>query len=463
MAQNVFMVSMYFFVPIERVCEEIVSELSFGNKVYNEVFNNIKCELSIASLEEKVPFVLYYKNECNRQDKKNLYLIAYLLKYRYSELCEERYFLSFGTSIDKVFEKQFQNAPFDPKLILTQKDIVKLKWTFVATGKEGNTDFFGEELCLVIKDTNTTHVKWIEKIISKYKLSPKIKDLFYYSMTDVCGVNIDIKSSLSELNQKFSDAYYQNDGKDYLQELGSDSDKFAYGLMVADDYYENYTPNTILKFNAQSYFLKTTERMYISHMGTVNIKIRCPYENPVQKPICLLAHSFTDVFFSMEFCTVLYCKERLKSIKKKLDSNDSKTISIGQVELSKVENEDIFNLEESRQRMECLYSSMGVYDDITRLSRQSQPQAGLLNLINKETEKKENKWLTYISMSMVLVQILLAAWTLFTIKLSHYDLTLHTLILLLICSLLFIFLISVMFVSIGKELIWRKNINAITS
>ena len=462
MAQNVFMVSMYFFVPLERVSEEIVSKLSFGDKVYNEVFNNIKCELSIASLEEKVPFVFHYKNEHNEQDKKKLYLNAYLLKYRYSELSEESYFLSFGTSIDKVFEKQLQNVPVAPEQILTQKDIVKLKWTFVATGKEGNTDFFGEKLCLIIDDTNTTHVKWIDMIIKIYKLSPKIKDLFYYSMTDVCGVNIDTKSSLSELNQKFSDAYYQNDGKDYLQELGANCDKFAYGIMVSDDYYENYTPNTISKFNAQSYFLKSKERMYISRMGTVNIKIRCPYKNPVQKPICRLANSFTDVFFSMEFCTVLYCKERLKSIKKKLDSDDSKTISRGQVELSKVENEDIFNLEESRQRMECLYTSMGIYDDITRLSRQSQPQADLLNIINKETEKKENKWLTYINMSMVLVQILLAAWTLFTIKLSHYDLTLHTLIFLLICCLLFICLISTMFVSIGKELIKRKDKKTIT-
>ena len=155
----------------------------------------------------------------------------------------------------------------------------------------------------------------------------------------------------------------------------------------------------------------------------------------------------------MEFCTVLFSKERLKSIKEKFDSNDSKTIGIGQVELSQVENEDIFNLEESRQRMECLYSSMGVYDEIAKLSRRSLPKAELINLVSKETEKKENKWLTLINMSMILIQILLAAWALFTIKSSHYNLTLHTLILLLICSLLLIFLISVMFISIGKEII----------
>ena len=453
MAQNVFMVSMYFFVPLKRVSDEVTSKLSFGNKVYNEVFNNIECELSIAALEEKVPFVLHYKNEHNKQDCKKLRLNAYLLKYRYTKSNEESFFLSFGTSIDKVFEESCQDGTISQTSILTNKDIIKLKWTFVATGKNGNTDFFGEHLCLVTEDTNTTHVKWLERVIKNYELNPISEDLFYYSMTDICGVNIDVNSSLSELNQKFSNAYYLNDGKDYLQELGADCDKFAYGLMMANDYYENYSTQTISKFVSQSYFLKITERMYVSSMGTVNIKIRCPYEYPTQKPICHLAHSFTDVFFSLEFCTVLFSKERLKSIKEKFDSNDSKTIGIGQVELSQVENEDIFNLEESRQRMECLYSSMGVYDEIAKLSRRSLPKAELINLVSKETEKKENKWLTLINMSMILIQILLAAWALFTIKSSHYNLTLHTLILLLICSLLLIFLISVMFISIGKEII----------
>lgn len=458
MAQNIFMVSMYFFVPLKRVSDEVTSKLSFGNKVYNEVFNNIECELSIAALEEKVPFVLHYKNEHNKQNCKKLRLNAFLLKYRYSKSSEESFFLSFGTSIDKVFEESCQDGTVSLTNILTKKDIIKLKWTFVATGKNGNTDFFGEHLCLVTEDTNTTHVKWLERIIKNYELIPISEDLFYYSMTDICGVNIDVNSSLLELNQKFSNAYYLNDGKDYLQELGADCDKFAYGLMMADDYYENYSTQTISKFVSRSYFLKITERMYVSSMGTVNIKIRCPYQNPTQKPICQLSHSFTDVFFPMEFCTVLYSKQRLQSIKEKLKSDDNKTVNEGQLELSEVENEDIFNLEESKERMECLYTFMGIYGEISRLSHKIRSKIKLINTIDKEAERMDNRKMAYISLSMVLIQIILTAWTLFTIKQSHYDLTLHTLIVLLICSLLVLFLVAAMFVSFGKEYI-RDNHN----
>lgn len=454
MKQNVFMTSMYFFAPLQRVDEEILSQLSFREKEYNyDVFKNIECGLSIAVLEEHMPFTLYYKNEHSQHVEKKVKLNAYLLKYNYTKYQEESYIMSFGTSVDKIFEQPNQGDSFDISQLLTEKDIIKLKWTFITTGKHGQNDFGGEKLCLLheTKDLSITHVEWLEQLLSRYNFHLQDADLFYYSVIDVCGVNIDIKNnSFAELHRIFSDTFYLDDNNDYKQELGTNCDKFAFGLMIPDDYYEKFTSEIISPFTAHSYYLKTFERMFISRNGTVNIKTRCPYKSPDQKPICRFDNSFTDVFFPLEFCTALYNIVRLKSIKEKLKSNEFVTLKQGQVELSQVENENVFNLEASRQRMECLFKAMGIYEEIDNLSNPSKMKAELLEMVDRKTDKNSQTKLTYLSLLMVILQILIALWGLLKLD-DPFDLTFHTLILLLISSLLVIFLSSMVLLIMGKD------------
>lgn len=332
--KNVFMASMYFFIPLEQKgIEEYPPTLAM--KEYDKrVFQNEKCNLENSPIETGTHAVATYDVSTVR----NLTLNMYLVHYIHTQLNFERYFLVVGTSIDKYFD--------DSSYLVTAEDIVKIKWAFVSNNVRVNQKGISQ---------------WIESICQSRHYTPCSNDYFCHSVNDITCVKLHVAddSDREKIEDDFAKTFSFGTPASY-DEVFSDCDRFAYGLLKADSFYEAYTEDEIASFIKNSYYYKEFERMFASPMGTVFVRTHCPYKNPQEKDKAVMSRSIDDVFNIKEFASLIDTQQQIAELTEIKGNVGIENINSRIHRLNELLTDNPFKLEETYKKVRTLQNGMEI-------------------------------------------------------------------------------------------------------
>lgn len=323
-----------FLYPVEKkVGEEY--PLSLTEKEYSSRdFQNIKCKLESSPIETAIHATACYDESIVRSLSLNLYLVHYL----HTQLKFERYFLVVGTSIDKYFDNS--------DCLLTAEDIVKIKWAFVSNNVQINQE-------------NVTQL--INSVCQNKHYIPCSNDYFCHSVNDITCVKLNIlnEKSKKEIQEGFANTFSFGDPQSY-DTVFKETDRFAYGLLKADSFYEAYTDNEIAAFVEKSYYSKKFERIYSSSMGTVFVRTHCPYKNPQEKDKAVMSRTIDDVFNIMECASLFDARQQIVELVNSKGSISTKEIYYRVHRLNDLLSYNTFQLEETRKKIRTLQEGLEI-------------------------------------------------------------------------------------------------------
>ena len=360
MAQNIFMASMYFFIPLKNK-DGIVTSTSLTPIEYDGTFKHVKCTLEYAEIKTGISAIAQYNKDTSRELRLNLYL----LHYTHKELASDRYFLAVGTSVDKVFN---QGSAKKPELI-TAEEIVKIKWAFMSDN-------------VYIDKKNVR--QWI-----KSKNYPTCStDYFCHSVNDISVVKLQSPETktITELQNDYENTFSFGKAEAY-NNVFIDCDRFAYGLLKGDSYYEAFTDKEIKTFLEESYYSKIFERIYANSMGTVFVRTHSPYKDSKKKAQCVMSHTIFDVFNIMENASLFNAQQLLANYEEESKQSDLSVITTQIQTIERIMNDDAFKQAETDSKVRALREGMGITDAAERLK--SLLQERRLEVERKEKYKKD--------------------------------------------------------------------------
>ena len=355
MAQNIFMASMYFFIPLKNK-DGIVTSTSFTPIKYDNTFKHVKCTLEYAGIKTEISAIAQYNKDTGRELRLNLYL----LHYTHKELASDRYFLAVGTSVDKVFNPGNTKRPE----LITAEDIVKIKWAFMSDN-------------VYIDQKNVR--QWIESM--NYPTCST--DYFCHSVNDISVVKLHSPETktITELQEDFENTFSFGKAEAY-DEVFKDCDRFAYGLLKGDSYYEVFAGKKIMAFIEGSYYSKIFERIYANSMGTVFVRTHSPYKDSKEKAQCVMSHTIYDVFNVMENSSLFNAQQLLANFEEESKQSNLSFINNQIQMIERIMNDDAFQQEETDSKVRTLRDSMGITDAAEHLK-------SLLQERKQEVERKE--------------------------------------------------------------------------
>ena len=340
MKQNLFMVAMYFFIPLKNPTDK--DSMEFKPFLYDgDKFPNIRCGLEYCELEVGVTS----KAELSTPNEKTIAVNLYLLHYSHPELHVNRFFVAIGTSIDKLFDETGFSKP-DNQLLA--KDIVLLKKAFMNNH--------------VLVD-NISVNEWIKNACNKKKIE-LFEDCFHFSVIDITSIKeaITDKMDMQELTRLFRDRFYAPEAVDEYCHVVDNCDRFAYGVLKGDTWFDSYTDNDILPFVQNSYYSKVFERIYVNPTGLVSIHTHCPSEKPCEKADTRMSHTIHDVFNIIE-CSVLFdAKMQINDLRKIGTTTNVDIINSQIKQIDKLLTVKAFLQEETDNQIDVLRRGMGLVD-----------------------------------------------------------------------------------------------------
>ncbi len=374
MAQNIFMASMYFLVPINKI-----NKCMLQKRV--TTWRPIECQAIFQSISAKCDYAAipyynqpFYYNTVfgnsspkERRVKLNVNILCYVPSTK--EKMGVQYFLAIGTCIDKCFENINDGAN---KLIEISdaQDIVMLKRAFYSEN-DRNKDKIG--LYYPKEDPVVFHRLWLEEIVKDFDLEPDCNIAFDASATSIRTVSLNstvCSTTSQEVKSAFEDNYYDDKPNSYDQVLdGIDANRFAYGVTEGNENYASLPEDLINNFVANSYSNNYSERFFTTPNRLTFFCTHYPYVNLQEPKDCRLSESITDIDPRMlyELCHSLYFIKRSKFIRAKID-DDSESGEIKKLydNLNRLFKMRLFNMSEADNRIKILYKGLGVsqeYED----------------------------------------------------------------------------------------------------
>lgn len=338
--QNLFMASLYFFIPVQ---EPVSKELfKFKQHKYdNDDFQNIQCELEYCQIGEKVTSNVHLGEEW----EKKIALSIFLLHYSHSRLKISRYFIAVGTSVDKLFDEQGYSTPDN---LLSAKDIINIRRSFVRN-----------ELSIADKNVNS----WIRDVCGQNHLT-LCPEHFCASVVDLTSVKVSNTGKMShdELSREFEKQFESQGLVKAYNEVIDDCDRFCYGLLKCDTYYEAYTDDEIQPFIDASYYSKKFERIYANPMGVVFVKTHSPFERSTRNNTSKMSHTIIDVFNLIEYSLLVDVQQQIKELFSFPKVYDIEEIDHRFQRIDELLNNNAFQQNETDHKVKVLIASTGIGD-----------------------------------------------------------------------------------------------------
>ena len=416
MAQDIFMASMYFFVPINKV------RLS---KSYN--FNPIEC----ASLFQSVSSTCYYcevsekhqdfyfnsvidsNNQRERQIQARVYIVRYMPSPKESE-----HFLVVGVGIDKFFKGDTNAINIDD--YCDDVDLVILKQAFYS---ENNKAIERSGLYYPKNDPTIFHREWLCNLVHEFDKEPSPIIMFDASITDIRAVVLASVQGITDkanLQTVFDTCYLRTPCLPYNKVLDVDADRLAYGILVGNENYARLPDDLIETFKKDSYSNSMSERIFTASNSILFLRTHHPYLDIQKDVITHLDMKIEDLDARniYELCHSLYLKNEFESIRNQVKKETrSGTIKKTADRLAYLQNAQLFNFHEADRRLETLFRGLGV-------TKETQDTDKLVNnyLSNKRFSysRKQNRWIIGLTLATIIIGTLALAVGLWPCQIRDY-------------------------------------------
>lgn len=419
MAQNVFMTSMYFFIPLERVGRNFLrnNQLNYAD-VPRPAFVRIsdaRCafaEIPFNNSENAFHYSYWTANINNQREiTRHVHINACILNYRsaYNSL-REMPLLMIGAAIDKVFPagSQTLNAQQFCDTICTEDDLVHLKRAFTT---ENNG---------LISDNNyaDSFQAWLKRLIAKIECQKERTNVnMLHSIVDVKGMCLDVSGihQKDELDKVFTDCYYHANISptniikvpSVSQSLCGNYKAFAYGLLFGNTNYDRAPAEELDYYFDKSYSNNVSEETVAAPKCVVFIHTHYPFRHCAnEQPQVGFDNLSKDVQNIYEMCEVIYAERRICVMRHSLRLTHASTTIETLLNLARYMERDLFQLVEMDRKVDYIFDALGINKQFATLKEMAEMAA-------KSTEirmsNRLNRWalaIAVLSSSFALIQLL---------------------------------------------------------
>ena len=360
--KNVFMTSMYFFIPLNRIGKRYKSDmhLDFKEKPTPAFAKNTQANCKAAEIvfdeKERAFGYTYITKKGDERISREVELKAYILLYTpFRAKTRPSPILMIGTSIDKVFaiHDTSNNYSFD-KALCSEDDLVMLKRAFCSN----------EHGVLIRKHDNQHFQQCLKALISKIECRKERKLHVEHSVIDVKGVALVTDSIMTKhrLDLNFAECYY--DAPDDLSSLFiGDYQKFIYGLLFTNDNYHRVPESEIDHCFKDAYSNNKTEIVVAAPKSIVFLHTRFPFrrnineKSPQQSGFC---KNLSDVQNIYEMCEVLHAEKQFCLLRQALTLPNSSAIISVLLHLSQYMEKEYFHLAELDRKLNYIFKAVGI-------------------------------------------------------------------------------------------------------
>lgn len=305
MAQNVYMVSMAFLIPLRKVKAKYVcpqkkqdNERQNNNNVTTldtpfVLYPNASCRCWIIEGSPDIypvtPNVFYFRSCYNGVDSvvREITVTPLLMELNLGKKYCHQYFLVLKVSIDKVFGKaksQYSSLDF-----CTEFDIVNLKKAFFEKGRDG--------VCMNEYGFGTYFYDWLRIILLELEGQKRRDVRLSYNVIDMSTQVLNVtatQNTIATINEEFMAAYYRNYAQspinDYLRQNigllqrngvvhGSSVSEthFVFGALYANDNFMMADRDAAERIVNMAYCNNKVEKYWADDETIVHVKVNSPY------------------------------------------------------------------------------------------------------------------------------------------------------------------------------------------
>lgn len=401
--QNIFIVTLYSFIPLEGKPKGEYKELMRGASVVepDRLLKYTAAHFSVKELKDEGGDFYFEYNIAGTKVNRKVQFRVWL--YEFSSVINKkgRYYLVTTISIDKSFGDKDENPqfPFSLSGICTAQDIAQLKKAVYGGDDHGLYYFDGSKKHHLHYYLN--HL--VEKITGK---NPHGKYGRHY-IVDICSVGISKNQrigSYKQLTELFSKEYYSTNRKP-LDEVVENYRELVYGLFFGNENNEVIPEDALQKTLRSSFSNNKTERLFAYHKTIVFLHTHHPYpwkpeHEGKQKKLNDNVQNDKIVFDAF---LVMEARLKLKSIGRTLRLGQPQNIKDALASISSYLATNPYRLGEYGQRGKMLYRNMGIIELLNSI----QVQGNLLSDAKEiENNEKLNRRVHVLTAITVVVGIL---------------------------------------------------------
>lgn len=410
MKQNVFMGSMYFFIPLVK------RRLSCTEKNKKRCWTKISpppfikdqcssCEFSfwITNDRESTYYFDSYKMNGHEKINRKISLNNFILRY-YPDNNKDahRYIFVVGACIDKLFSPCHENDGTTLQdLLCTQNDIVFLKRAFYETGTRG--------LYPIDQNHQKSFRQWLSDEIKKAFGTEQNDIRLIYSVVDLIGIDIEDYSWTTKemLDIAFSHKYYEEQTPMVEEVLSGNIEQFAYGILFGNDNFARLPDRECHEVLNNGYSNNISEITYAANNTILFLHTHHAYLfNPKnvnrQKQLNSQLNGAQNI---IEICDVIYARQKIHRLKNNLQESDAALIKETLLSISKFITSDLFNLSEMDRKMDYIYQGLGVYKEHKNLMKAGELAASVAEIKGTQRTNKLIIVLTAVTTLLTLLQL----------------------------------------------------------
>ena len=371
MLQNVFQVSMYFFIPLSRLSGRCKTQLNWQTAPFPNYIRRQEGHYEYAALTCNQPPYFYYRSHSIRgleRTPRRVQLNTYIV--RYYPPCKripELYFVV-GTDIDKVFEPNDPMQKFRyADLICNRNDLVYLKRAFYETGTEG--------LFYPLHDPTIFLHEWLKERIEWVQGHSEKCIYLDYSVIDIIGLDVDDRffTCRNVLQTEFSRRYYRRYAAAVDNALHGDNRRFAYGLLFGNENFRRVPQHECDRFLAHGYSNNRTEITYAANKTILSIRTHHPFVFEPQHTFRQIntANRLEDVLNVYEMCHVIYSKSLMQRLRSLLTQSDASLTQDTLLHINQYLHTDLFHMSELDRKVEYIFKGLGLLQEFNTLMKMS--------------------------------------------------------------------------------------------
>lgn len=416
MDKNVFMTSMYFFIPLKRISRRYKSDYGLNfNKIHDPAFTQsgeASCQYAqIVFTNSENHFHFTYQANSLKTHKTNtrhIQIKAFVLKYRsFYNSKNEMPILMIGTSIDKLFtaDEQCETKQEFADRLCSIEDLVFLKRAFTS-----------RKDCLVSDtDSSETIHSWLKKLVAKIETHNKRTSIsMIHSICDVKGMNIDICQIQDKetLDQVFTEKYYNalvTSSTDIVaiptidQSIHGNYKAFIYGLLFGNTNYDRGNKKEIDSYIIDAYSNNISEITVAAPMTIVFLHTHHPFRTDKtkekrQRGFC---NNLADVQNIFEMCEVIYAEKRIALLRNSFREISPSTVIKTLLGLTRYMERDLFNLVEMDKKVNYIFDAIGINKQFATIKEMS-------DMASRSTELKVNNRLNLLMLIIAITSSVFA-------------------------------------------------------
>ncbi len=395
--QNVFIVTLYSFFPLDRRLKCEYERLMRRAKAVEpeRLIRYTAASYCVEELKDEGGDFYYEYSVGESVIKRKVQMKVWLYKFTSVINPIGRYYLVTTISIDKVFGENDEKPqfPFGLQDICTSQDIAQLK----------KAAYGGEDSGLYYKDGNKRRFLhyYLNRLIKTVTGHDPMGRYGRHYLVDICGVDISQNlriESRDHLTRLFSEEYYSDTTRSF-DEVVKEYRKLVYGLFFGNENNEVIPDDTLQKALRSSFSNNRSERLFAYHKTIVFLHTHHPYPYEPSKAgkQKKLREDVQNNNLVWDVFLVMEARLKLKSIEHILCLGQPQNIKDALASISGYLATNPYRLGEYGQRSKMLYLNMGINEKLRSVKEQGNLLADAKEIDNNEKLNRRVYSLTAIT------------------------------------------------------------------